>query len=46
MFLVIDGEKYFEEIHTRLSIKSIQESLRAVMEKVTAIGEISIGSSI
>jgi len=46
VFLVTDGEKDFEESQTRLSINSIQEALRAVMERTAASGELSAGSSI
>lgn len=46
VFIVTDGEKDFEESEKRLPINSIQEALRAVMERAAATGELSAGSSI
>lgn len=46
VFLVTDGENDFEESQARLLINTIQEALRAVMERASASGELSAGSSI
>lgn len=46
VFLVTDNEKVFEEIQTKPSINSIEEALKAVMERTAASGELSAGSSI